>query len=155
MSLKTEVVAGLGFFMVKNGDTVVVEYSGSLTDGTVFDSSAGFEPFEFKIGEGEVIPGFEKAILGMEVDETKDIFIPAAEAYGPYRQDRVFEIERGNLPPGLDPKVGQQLQMEASGGNAVVVTVIKVSDTVIKVDANSPLAGQDLNFQVHLLAIKE
>lgn len=140
--------------MVKNGDTVIVEYAGSLIDGTVFDSTAGSEPFEFTIGEGNVIAGFERAVLEMEEGETKTVFIPASEAYGPYRQDRIFEINRDQCPPGLDIRVGQQLRMEAPDGDTAVVTVIKVSEATIKVDANNPLAGQDLNFQIHLIAVK-
>ena len=140
--------------MVKIGDTVVIDYSGSLEDGTVFDSTAGFEPFEFKLGEGRIMAGLEKALLGMEEGETKEVFIPAAEAYGPYRQDRIFEISRDRLPPGLDPRVGQQLAMQSSDGDTATVTVINVSDAAVKIDANNPLAGHDLTFQIRLLAVK-
>jgi peptidylprolyl isomerase len=141
--------------MAKNGDKVIIEYAGYLDDGTVFDSTAGSEPFEFTLGEEQVIVGFEKAVLEMEVGETKTVSIPAVEAYGPYREDRIVEIGREQCPPDLELKVGQQLQISASGGNSVVATVIKISDTIVKVDANSPLAGKDLTFEIRLLKIRE
>ena len=140
--------------MVKIGDTVVIDYSGSLEDGTVFDSTAGFEPFEFKLGEGQIMAALEKALLGMEEGETKEVFIPAAEAYGPYRQDRIVEISRNTLPPGLEPRIGQQLAMEDSDGETTAVTVVNVSDTAVKINANNPLAGHDVTFQIRLLAVK-
>jgi peptidylprolyl isomerase len=141
--------------MAKNGDKVIIEYAGYLDDGTVFDSTAGSEPFEFTLGEGQVIAGFEKAVLGMEVGETKTVTIPTSEAYGPYREDRIVEVGRDLCPPDLDIKTGQQLQMATSDGHTVVATVIKISDTTVMLDTNSPLAGKDLTFEIRLLKIRE
>jgi peptidylprolyl isomerase len=137
----------------KNGDVVQVNYTGKLEDGTIFDSSEGREPLEFTLGADQMIPGFEKAILGMKVGETKTFTIPAKEAYGNHRDDLVMEIPRAELPENLNPQVGQQLQSTRSDGMIIVVTVIEVSDTKITVDANHPLAGKDLTFEVELVSI--
>jgi peptidylprolyl isomerase len=137
----------------KTGDTVQVNYTGKLSDGTVFDSSKEVGPLEFKLGGGKVIPGFEKAVLGMKVGEKKTITIPSSEAYGPVQDDLVMEIPRDQLSKDLVPAVGQHLQSTSSQGQTIVVTVIKVTDTAITVDANSPLAGKDLTFELELVKI--
>lgn len=141
--------------MPKKGDRVIIEYAGYLDDGTIFESTTGWEPFEFILGDGQVMAGFEKAVLGMEVGETKTVTIPAAEAYGPYRKDRIFKISREQCPQNLDLKAGLQLQIEASEGNPVTATIIEVTDAFVRVDANSPLAGKDLTFDIRLLKIIE
>jgi peptidylprolyl isomerase len=137
----------------KNGDTVQVNYTGKLADGTVFDSTAGHEPFEFKLGAGQVIPGFEKAVLGMTVGERKTVTIPADEAYGPRNDNMVIEIGRDKLASDVTPQVGQQLQSKRDDGSIVVVIVTKVTDTTITIDANHPLAGRDLTFEFELVKI--
>jgi len=137
----------------QTGDTVKVHYTLTLRDGTVFDSSVGGEPLEFTIGQGQLIPGFEQAVLGMQVGEAKTISIPADEAYGPHRDDMVKVVERDKLPEGMEPQVGMQLQMSRDDGGVAVVTVTEVSDTSITVDANHPLAGQDLTFEIELVEI--
>jgi peptidylprolyl isomerase len=141
--------------MAKMGDRVIVEYAGYLDDGTIFDSTAGSEPFEFTLGEGQVIAGFEKAVLEMEAGETRTMTIPAAEAYGRYREDRIVEISKDLCPQNLELKAGLLLQMKTSAGNTVTATILKVTDTTVKVDANNPLAGQDLTFDIRLLKIRE
>jgi len=137
----------------KQGDAVKVNYTGRLDDGTVFDSSEGREPLEFTVGGGQVIPGFEAAVDGMAVGDSKTITIPCAEAYGPYREDMVLTVPREQLPEGLDPEVGQQLQMGQSEESMLFVSVTKVNDENITLDANHPLAGKDLTFDVELIAI--
>lgn len=137
----------------KSGDTVQVNYKGTLDDGTVFDTSEGREPLEFKLGSGTVIEGFDKAVLGMKVGEKKSITVLANEAYGPYQEDLIIEIPRDQLAKDLVPKVGQHLQSTSTEGQTVVVTVTEVSDTSIKVDANHPLAGKDLTFELELVKI--
>ena len=97
--------------MASDGDTVRVHYTGTLEDGTTFDTSVGREPLEFTLGEGQMIPGFEKAVYGLQVGKSKTVIIPAEEAYGPHRDDLVMVVEKDQLPAGLDPEVGQQLQM--------------------------------------------
>ena len=140
--------------MASDGDTVRVHYTGTLEDGTTFDTSVGREPLEFTLGEGKMIPGFEKAVYGLKVGKSKTVTIPAEEAYGPHRDDLVIVVEREQLPADLDPKVDQQLQMQQTDGRTAVVIVIDVSETTITVDANHSLAGKDLTFEIELVEIK-
>ena len=136
-----------------DGNTVQVNYTGKLSDGTVFDSSAGQQPLEFKIGSSTVIPMFEKAVVGMAVGENKTITIPAEEAYGPRLDGLVREIAREQLPKDVTPQVGMQLQAKQSSGSTIVMKITKVTDTTVTVDANHPLAGQDLTFEIQLVKI--
>ena len=140
--------------MASDGDTVRVHYTGTLEDGTTFDTSVGREPLEFTLGAGQMIPGFEKAVYGLKVEESKTVTIPAGEAYGPHRDDLIIVVEREQLPADLDPKVGQQLQMQQTDGRTAVVIVTDVSETTITVDANHPIAGKDLTFEIELVEIK-
>ena len=137
-----------------NGDTVQVNYTGKLADGTVFDSSIGREPLEFTLGTGQVIPGFEKAVLGMKVGEKKTVTIPVDEAYGPHHDDLVAEVPREKLPEDITPEVGQQLGVKRTDGGTSIVTIISVSDNAVTIDANHPLAGKDLTFEIELVKIK-
>ena len=141
-----------GPVMAETGDTVKVHYTGRLQDGTVFDTSIGSEPLEFTLGQGQIISGFEQAVIGMKVSETKTVTIPADQAYGQHRDDMIFEIARDELPADIDPRVGMQLQMN-QGGGIMIVTITDVSETTIKTDANHPLAGQDLTFDIELVEI--
>lgn len=138
----------------QEGNTVKVHYTGSLEDGTVFDSSQGREPLEFKIGEQRVIPGFEKAVTGMSPGEKKKETIPADDAYGPRRDDMVLEIDRKQLPENVQPEVGLQLQMTTTDGKQVPVKIAEVEEAKIKLDANHPLAGQDLIFDLEMVDVK-
>ena len=137
----------------KQGDEVKVNYTGRFDDGTVFDTSKGRDPLAFTIGGGQVIPGFDAAVDGMTVGDSKTITIPCADAYGPYREDMVLNVPREQLPEGLDPEVGQQLQMGQSQENMLVVSVTEVAEDSITLDANHPLAGKDLTFDLELVAI--
>ncbi len=137
----------------ESGDTVRVHYNGRLEDGTEFDSSVGREPLQFTLGEGSMIPGFEKAVIGMSLDQKKTFEIPADEAYGPYREELVLVVDRGELPPDLEPEVGQQLQMQQADGRVIPVTVIEVSESSVTLDANHRLAGKDLIFEIQLVKI--
>ncbi|NOX20647.1 MAG: peptidylprolyl isomerase [Nitrospirae bacterium] len=137
----------------KTGDKVRVHYSGFLEDGTVFDSSLDRDPLEFTLGEGMVIKGFEDAVLGMSVGETKTISISSDEAYGPYREDLVAVVERSMVPPDIDPKVGLVLQLRTPDGSITDVVVTEVNDNTITLDANHPLAGKDLIFEIKLVEI--
>ena len=145
-------VSGCGGVVAKTGNTVKVHYTGTLTNGTVFDTSIDREPLEFTIGQGQLIPGFEQAVIGMKVGESTTVTIPAAQAYGLHREDLVFAMERGQLPDNIE--VGQQLQMMQTDGSTVVVTVIEISDTTATIDANHPLAGEDLIFEIELIEIE-
>lgn len=139
--------------VAKNGDSVKIHYTGKLDDGTVFDSSAGREPLEFTIGEGQVIPGFEQMVIGMAQGESKTSTIAKDEAYGERRDDMVFKVERTQLPPDLNPEVGQELYMQQQGGYALPVLVVDTDESSVTIDANHPLAGQDLTFDVQLVSI--
>ena len=137
----------------KQGDTVHVHYTGRLADGTTFDSSKDRDPLELTLGQGAVIPGFEKAIEGMTVGDQKTAEIPVDEAYGPRRDELVMDVPRTQLPEGMDPKPGEQLRMQTPDGQAVPVVVADTSDEAVKIDANHPLAGKDLTFDLLLVKI--
>ncbi|MGJ5676593.1 MAG: FKBP-type peptidyl-prolyl cis-trans isomerase [Nostochopsis sp.] len=137
----------------KLGDTVKVHYTGKLDDGTVFDSSAERDPLQFSIGEGLVIPGFEQAVVGMAPGESKRTNIPADEAYGPYRPELVMVVEKERIPTDVSVEVGQMLQISQSNGQAIPVVVTEISDSQITLDANHPLAGQELIFDIQLVQI--
>jgi FKBP-type peptidyl-prolyl cis-trans isomerase 2 len=137
----------------KQGDTIQIHYTGTLEDGTVFDSSEGREPLSFTLGQGQVISGFEEAALGMEVGETKKARIEVDDAYGERRDDLVLEVPREQLPDELEVDVGTPLQLQQPDGQAVPVTVTALDDTTVTLDANHPLAGQTLNFEITLVGI--
>jgi peptidylprolyl isomerase len=137
----------------KAGDTVQVHYTGKFDDGSVFDSSAGRDPLEFTVGSGQVIPGFEQAVEGMAVGQTKTVTIPAAEAYGDRVAEAVLQVPREQLPPDLEPEVGQQLVMQSRDGRQIPIVVVEVTEDSITIDANHPLAGRDLTFEIELVAV--
>jgi len=139
----------------KEGDTVQVHYTGKLKDGTVFDTSEEREPLSFTIGEERVIPGFEKAVVGMEPGDTKTEELPPEQAYGEHREDMVMELERDQLPDNLEPKVGQQLQLRMQNGQEVPVVITELGEESVTMDANHPLAGKDLVFEIELVEIGE
>jgi peptidylprolyl isomerase len=137
----------------KQGDTVKVHYQGTLTDGTVFDSTHEQEPLEFTIGEGKIIPGFEESIVGMEEGQTKDVSVTPDQAYGDYNENGVVNFPRENLPEDINPELGMTLQMTTPEEQTVYVTVTEIEDETITLDANHPLAGKDLHFQIELLEV--
>lgn len=136
----------------KTGDTVRVHYTGKVDDQEVFDSSAGRDPLEFTLGTGQVIPGFEQAVEGMEVGEERSVTIPPEQAYGERRDNMTATVPRDQFPPGVEPEVGQQLQMNADG-QAIPVRVTEISADEVTLDANHPLAGQELTFELALVEI--
>lgn len=138
----------------KIGDTVRVHYMGKLDDGTVFDTTMTHEPVEFTIGARQVIPGFEQAVIGLEPGESITVRVPALKGFGAYRPEMVQNVHPSQLPEGLEPEVGQQLQIPRPEGQPFLVRVTDVSDASITLDANHPLAGQDLTFTVRLVEIK-
>lgn len=137
----------------RKGDTVKVHYTGTLEDGTVFDSSKDRDPLEFTAGEGMVVPGFDNMILGMKVGETTKESIPCKEAYGERREELKLEVKRSDIPADLDLAVGGQLQMQAPDGQTARVEIIGVSDESVQLDANHPLSGKDLTFEVELVEV--
>lgn len=137
----------------QQGDTVKVHYTGKLDDGTVFDSSTSGDPLEFTIGSGSIIPGFEKAVVGMTPGDSKTEVIPVDDAYGPHREEMVLVVERAQMPADLEPEIGQQLQIQQPSGEAIPVVITDVSDSEVTLDANHPLAGEDLTFDIELVEI--
>lgn len=134
----------------KNGDTVKVHYTGTLADGTQFDSSLERDPLEFTLGEGQLIPGFEKTVVGMTPGESRTVTVPAEEAYGPYRKEMVLEVPRSQFPPEMQLEIGMQLQLGGEEENKMVVAITAVTEEQITLDANHPLAGKDLTFNIQL-----
>jgi peptidylprolyl isomerase len=137
----------------KTGDTVKVHYTGKLDDGSVFDTSAEREPLQFTIGEGQIIPDFEQAIVGMNPGESKTVQIPSEKAYGPRHEEMVMEVDRNEFPADLEPKVDQRLQVRQQDGQTFAVTVTAVSESKVTLDGNHPLAGKDLTFDIQLTEI--
>jgi FKBP-type peptidyl-prolyl cis-trans isomerase 2 len=137
----------------QTGSTVKIHYTGKLNDGKVFDSSKGKEPMEFKIGEGTVIQGLERAVIGMKEGDTKTATIPAQEAYGAYSENLVVELDRSRLPDDIKPRVGQLLKVKSTDGEEYNVTLSKVSENSVTLDANHPLAGKDLTFDLEIVEV--
>jgi len=137
----------------KSGDTVKIHYTGALEDGTEFDSSKGKDPLEFTLGSGQVIPGFEQAVEGMQVGEEKSVNIPAEAAYGPRREQMVQEVPKSALPGDIEPREGMGLRAQGQDGQPINLTVTEVKDETIVVDGNHPLAGKALNFAIELVDI--
>lgn len=137
----------------KKGDTVKVHYQGTFDDGTVFDASVDREPLQFVIGEGSLIPGFENAIVGMNPGEKKTEKIPADEAYGPHFKELLISVDKKQLPPDLEPQIGQQLQINQEEGKTTIVTISEITEESVTLDANHPLAGKDLTFELELVDV--
>jgi FKBP-type peptidyl-prolyl cis-trans isomerase 2 len=139
---------------VKQNDTVRVHYTGKLTDGQVFDSSLEREPIEFTMGQGQLIPGFEKGLLDMKVNEKKTIEIPADEAYGQPREELIQEVDKNQLPEEIKPEPGMGLVSKSPDGREMNLVVKEVKEETIVVDGNHPLAGKDLVFDLEVVEIK-
>ncbi len=139
---------------VKKGDTIKVHYHGKLNDGSTFDSSEGRDPLEFEVGGGMVIAGFDNGVLGMGVGETRTLNIPVEEAYGPKQDDLFMEFPRDRFPEDMNPEVGMQLNMSNGQDQNFPVTIAEVKDDVVILDANHPLAGEELTFDITVVEIE-
>ena len=137
----------------KSGDTVKVHYTGTLRDGTLFDSSRERDPLEFTLGEGSTIPGFEGALIGMGPGESKTVMISPEQAYGERNEDAVQEFPRSMIPAGLELEIGMRLNAQAPDGQPMILTVVAFNDEAVTLDANHPLASEELTFEVELLEI--
>ena len=138
---------------IKDGDTVSVHYTGTLASGEVFDSSIERDPLKFTLGKGQLIPGFEHAIKGLSVGEKATTNIPSLEAYGEHNPEMVIEVPKNQLPPELDAQVGMQLQLNQPDGQAIPVQITQIEGESVTIDANHPLAGKDLNFDIEVVEI--
>ena len=139
---------------VKSGDKINVHYTGKLTDGTLFDSSKGREPLEFQVGSGMVIKGFDEGVTGMVVGEKKTVHIPVSKAYGDVDSSYLAVFNKEEIPSDIPYEVGMQLNMHQDGtGEVMPVIVVEVTETTITLDANHPLAGKDLIFELELVSI--
>jgi peptidylprolyl isomerase len=137
----------------KKGDTVTVHYTGTLEDGTMFDTSAEREPLKFTIGGGQVIPGFDRTLIDMAPGDVRVAVIPAESAYGVHSKDLVTDVDRERFPADMELEIGQQLQVGLADGEQAVVMIVDLSDTSVTLDANHPLAGQQLTFEIELVEI--
>ena len=138
---------------VQKGDTVKIHYHGRLSDGTVFDSSNGRAPLEFTVGSGSVISGFDSGVQGMQIGDKKTIEIPFPEAYGPVDPSMILEFPKSQLPPDLQPEVGMELAMNDESGQQLPVVITEIKPDSIILNANHPLAGKDLIFDLELMDI--
>jgi len=137
----------------KDGDTVKVHYTGTLENGEVFDTSQEREPLEFQLGQGQLIPGFEKAVIGMSEGDSTKVDIPSDEAYGEVRDDLVINVPKEQLPDDVEPKIGMQLQVNQQNGQPIPVRITEIKDEELVLDANHPLAGKNLTFEIELLEV--
>ena len=140
---------------VKENNTVKVNYTGKLADGQVFDSSEGKEPLEFTLGQGQLIPGFEKGLIDMKVNEKKTINVAKEEAYGEINDALKQEVQKTELPKDITPEVGMGLVSKSPDGQEMNLRVVEVTDSSIVVDGNHPLAGKDLIFDIEVIEIKD
>lgn len=139
--------------LVKSGDKVTVHYTGKLKDGTTFDSSEGRSPLEFTVGQGQVIKGFDDALPGMQIGDKKTVDIPVVDAYGPVNEQMIMEFPKTDFPPDMKPEVGAQLYLSDNDGNNIPCVVKEIKEDSVILDANFPLAGKDLIFDIELVAI--
>jgi FKBP-type peptidyl-prolyl cis-trans isomerase 2 len=139
--------------IVQDNNQVTVHYKGTLKSGEVFDTSREREPLEFTVGAGQMIPGFENAVKGMQMNEVKTVTIAPADAYGETNPEMVQKVPKSQLPEGLNPFVGQQLSSKMEDGQEIIVRVADVQDDHIKIDANHPLAGEELTFEIEVVSI--
>ncbi|WP_300013050.1 peptidylprolyl isomerase [uncultured Roseobacter sp.] len=138
---------------VKTGDTVGIHYTGTLLDGTKFDSSEGRDPLEFEVGSGQIIPGLDEALPGMSVGDKKTVEVPCVDAYGPINPEMRKAVPREGIPDDVPLDIGTQLNVQTPEGQAMQVMVVAVDDATVTIDANHPLAGQDLKFDIELMSI--
>ncbi|GGB47230.1 peptidyl-prolyl cis-trans isomerase [Roseibium aquae] len=137
----------------KTGDKVRLHYTGTLNDGSIFDSSQGRDPLEFTVGSGQIIPGLDSAIPGMQVGDQKTVTIECKDAYGPHDPNAQQAVPRAQIPDGIPLEPGTRLQAQTENGQTMSVVVVAVNDNEVVLDANHPLAGQDLTFDIQLVAV--
>ena len=140
---------------VENGDTVKVHYQGTLDDGTVFDSSYERDPLAFTVGQGQIIPGFEQAVEGMEQGEAKKVTVPPEEAYGQRQEENMLQVNRSDIPEDINPEKGMVLQVKTDEDQSRHVTVSDITEETVTLDGNHPLAGENLNFDIEVVEVEK
>jgi peptidylprolyl isomerase len=155
MIRKMNLDSGESMTAAKNGDSVKVHYTGTLEDGSTFDSSRGVEPLEFILGSGQVIAGFDEAVVGMAPGEQKNVTVSADKAYGQRHEEMVITVPRAQFPAHITPELGQQIQLSGPNNQPILVRVVGISEDSVQLDANPPLAGLDLTFDLELVSIAE
>ena len=148
------VVLGGGGKTIQEGSNVKLHYTGTLNDGTVFDSSEGKDPLEFTVGEGQVIPGFEKELMGMKAGDKKTLNILTEDAYGERDEQRVGDYPKENIPEGMEIEVGSKVFLQAPEGGIAFATILKIEEEIVVLDLNHPLAGKDLTFEIEILEVQ-
>ena len=138
---------------IAENDTIALHYKGTLNNGELFDSSEGRDPLQFEVGTGQVIPGFDKAVIGMKVEENKVFTIPADEAYGQMNEELIYQVPKNAIPESLNPTPGQRLVSNLEDGRQIPVIVTEVTEESITLDANHPLAGKDLTFDITIVSV--
>ena len=138
---------------IAENDTIALHYKGTLNNGELFDSSEGRDPLQFEVGTGQVIPGFDKAVIGMKVEENKVFTIPADEAYGQMNEELIYQVPKNAIPESLNPTPGQRLVSNLEDGRQIPVTVTEVTEESITLDASHPLAGKDLTFDITIVSV--
>lgn len=138
---------------MKSGDNIVVHYVGKLDDGTLFDSTVERDPLQFTVGKGQVIPGFDEAVIGMNPGESRTVCIPPEQSYGPYYDELIMVIDRAQLPTDLELEIGMYLEIRHEDGRSIFAVVADIAGPIITLDANHPLAGQTLTFSIRLVEI--
>ena len=145
---------GKSMIQAKSGDTVRVHYHGTLEDGSVFSSTyEEKEPFEFTIGKGSVLPGFEKAVIGMSEGDTRTIMVAPEDAYGQHKKEFVFAMDRAQAPVNLKLELGKRLQIHTNQGTRALATITAITENSVILDANDPLAGKTLQFEIELIEV--
>lgn len=137
----------------KEGDLVKVHYTGKLSDGEIFDTSENREPLAFTIGKGEVIPGFETGVTGLEIGESKTVVIPTEQAYGPRRDEMIYKVGKDKFPPDVELKIGDAFKIGEEQGAPLIVSITDIAETEVTLDGNHPLAGKELTFDIKLVEI--
>lgn len=137
----------------KEDDTVRVHYTVKLDKDTIVGSTKDEKPLQFTLGKGQVLPGFEQAVVGMNSGESKTVLVTADQAFGPYLDEMVVVVDRGRLPEGINPKEGDRIQLQSRSGETVTVAVMDVSESTVTIDGNHPLAGKDLIFDIEFIEV--
>ncbi len=139
--------------MIEQGSKVKLHYTGTLDDGSVFDSSKDKDPLEFEVGQGQVIPGFEEGVIGLKAGDKKTINIPADKAYGSYDEKRIGEYPKSNVPENMEVKIGAKIFLQSPDGGVAIATIKEIKDDILLLDLNHPLAGKDLTFEIEIIEI--